>query len=181
MSVRKIVAIILVITSLGGCAVLDDAPTEQSKSPQITLEESKVFLREVEDDLFLQVPADQITSDFRRPEDKSSVQGCSDDLENPYKDGVFLAQRGTVFLSADTDLRLVMEQILGSYSGKEGWRASWESQQEKLEIKLVSPIGDSFYVLAAADPDGQLRFTVSSFGSCVPTPPGFNAVTNVEY
>lgn len=161
----------------------DPTPESQKDLPRITLAEAKTFLREVDADLFSRVPIDQIVEDTRRPEEKNTVLGCSGDMEDPYKDGVFLTGGGVMYLSGSSDLRPMMDEIFEDYGSKEEWKTSWASQPGRLELEIVSPEGYEFYVGAPTTPNKKnlLRFSVNGFGPCIPTPPGFNAATDFEY
>lgn len=161
----------------------NDTATSQQHLPQITLAESKAFLREVNGDLFSRMPLDQIIEDTRRADAKNTVLGCSGDMEDPYKDGVFLTGGGTVYFSADTDLHPMMDQIFDDYSSKEEWQTSRASLPGELEIKILSPAGYEFIVGVSktSSNENQLMLLVTSFGPCIPTPPGFNAATDFEY
>jgi hypothetical protein len=158
-------------------------PESQRDLPQITLAESKTFLREVTEDLFSRMPEDQILEDTRRPDEKNTLLGCSDDMEDPFKDGVFLTYGGTVYFSGDADLRPMMDQIYEDYSSKAGWQTSWSSPSHELAIKILSPNNYQFYidVSKTSASNSELMLLITSFGPCIPTPPGYNAATDFEY
>lgn len=179
----SIVAAFMVVISVGGCTMGDGIPTSQRDLPQVTLGESKEFLRAVDADIFARFPVEQIVRDNRRPNEKNTIMGCSDDLEDPYKDGLYLTDGGSIYFADTVDFQGILDQILEDYNSKEDWTAAWLPRQDELEIKILSPEGYSFYIGVPVSPneDNELRLSVNGFGPCIPTPPGFNAATDFEY
>ena len=161
----------------------DGVPASQRDLPQITLAESKEFLRLVDADLFARFPVEQIVQDYRRPNEKNTIMGCSDDLEDPYKDGLYLTDGGAIYVSDAVDFQGIFDQIFEDYNSNKDWDAAWISRQDELEINILSPEGYSIYISVPISPneDDEFRVSVHSFGPCIPTPPGLNAATDFEY
>ncbi len=179
----SVVAALMVSISVGGCTMGDGVPTSQGNLTQITLGESKEFLRVVDADLFARFPVEHIVRDNRRPNEKNTIMGCSDDLEDPYKDGLYLTDGGSLYLTDAVDFRGILNQIFEDYNSKKGWTATWVPSQDEFEINILSSEGYSFYIGVPVSPneDDELRLSVNGFGPCIPAPAGFNAATDFEY
>lgn len=81
-----------------------------------------------------------------------------------------------VYFPEGRDLQGYLAQLGTEYATYEGWETALDSRYQGLWLRLVAPEGSEFHARQNIRylADGESRFTISSFGACIPVPEEFD-------